>query len=108
MSAIELDYRRLLRFLLSVLAALLVLAASYRAVWAAGHSFILPAASGYGVSDCLGKEQGCSEVVASAWCEAHGYSAPLAYGRAEDITAAIPGAQPVKLDRNDFVVTCGE
>ncbi len=120
MSTIELDYRRLLRLLLSILAALLVLAATHRALWAAGHTFILPAASGYGVSDCLDKEQGCGEVVASAWCEAHGYSAPLAYGKADDITGAIPkaipkavqgavaSAEPAKIDSNAYIVTCGD
>jgi hypothetical protein len=124
MSTIELDQRRLLRMFLSILAALLVLAATQRAVWAEGHIFIVPAASGYGVSDCLGKAQGCSEIVASAWCEAHGYSGPLAFGKAEDITGTIPvpvstavhgalqatiaATEPAKIDPNAFIVTCGD
>lgn len=109
MAAIELDYRGLLRIVLAILAAHVVLAASHKPVWgAANHTFILPASNAYGVADCLGKAQGCSEVVASAWCEAHGYAAPVAYGRAADMTGSTPGAKPVKLDPDAFIVTCGE
>jgi hypothetical protein len=121
MMTIELDHRRLLRMLLSILAGLLVLAAAHPPAWAGtGHTFILPASSGYGASDCLGKEQGCSGVVASAWCEAHGYSDPLAYGKAEDMTGAIQvsvqgtvqsasaGGEIAKMDPDAYVVTCGD
>jgi hypothetical protein len=53
-------------------------------------------------------------VIAAAWCEAHGLSGPLAYGRVEDMaTGAIRTTgtkdsmpQPAKLDPNAFVVTC--
>ena len=108
MSASAFDYRRLLQVALSVLAGLLVLAAWHLPAEAAGHTFILPDSSGYGVSDCLGKADGCSEVVASAWCEAHGYAAPIAFGKAEDVTGTTPGIQPVKLAPDDFIVTCGD
>ena len=108
MSTIDLNYHRLLHIALSVLTGLLVLAALHRPAWATGHTFVLPAMSGYGVSDCLGKADGCGEVVASAWCEAHGYSAPLAYGKAEDVTGTSPGAKPVKLAPDDFIATCGD
>ena len=112
MSTNKFDYRRLARFLLSILAGLVVLAATQKAVWAEGHTFILPASSDYGVSDCAGKDQGCSEVVASAFCEAHGYAAPLAYGRAGDMTSAIPATvasvQPIQIDPDAYVLSCGE
>lgn len=117
MSTIELDHRKLLRMFLSILAGLLVLAATHGALWAGtSHTFILPATDAYGASDCLGKAQGCSEVVASAWCEAHGYADPIAYGKAEDITGAIPaavqgpaaGSEPAKIDPDAYILTCGE
>ncbi|MHB8886710.1 MAG: hypothetical protein ACYC5H_16830 [Methylovirgula sp.] len=111
MSAVKFDDRRVLHLAVSVLAGLLILVGSHREVRAArptGHTFILPDSSGYGVSDCRGKAEGCSEVVASAWCEAHGYAAPLAYGTAQDVTGTSPGAQPVQLDPDDFIVTCGD
>lgn len=69
----ELDYRKLVRMILSILAALLVLAASHRALRASpSHSFILSAVDPYGVKDCQGKMPGYHQVVASACCEAHG------------------------------------
>lgn len=113
MQTIESSHRRLLRVFLSSLAALVVVAATHKVVFAAdGHTFILPATDAYGESDCLGKMPGCSEVVASAYCEAHGYADPIAYGRAEDMTGAIPngiaGSQPGKIDPNAYVVTCAE
>jgi hypothetical protein len=105
----ELDYRTLVRMILSILAALLVLAASHRALRAAtGHSFILSPADPYGVKDCQGKTQGCNQVVASAWCEAHGYGEALAYGMADDVTGTIAGTQPAKPDPNSLLLTCGD
>jgi hypothetical protein len=113
MPTLNLDQRVVLRVLLSILTALLVLAATHRPVWAGeGHTFILPASDAYGASDCEGKAQGCSEVVASAYCESHGYASPIAYGKAGDMTGAIPATvastQPVKIDPNAYVVTCSE
>lgn len=109
----KLDQRIVLRVLLSILTALIVVAATHLPVWAGeGHTFILPASDAYGVSDCQGNAEGCSEVVASAYCEAHGYASPIAYGRAGDMTGAIPatvaGIEPIKIDPNAYVVTCAE
>ncbi len=115
MPAIARNCRKLIHVVLSILAGLLAVTAMKDRVLAdQTHTFVIPADDGYGVKDCLGKDQGCAEAVASAWCEAHGLSGPLAYGRAEDIaTSAIPvtnatGAmpQPAKLDPDAFVVTC--
>lgn len=123
MSTIELDHRKALRLILSILAALLVLAATHSALWAGtSHTFVLPASDAYGASDCIGKADGCAEVVASAWCEAHGYARPIAYGRIEDaVTASIAagtrasaaGTKPETvarggIDRNAYLVTCSE
>ena len=108
----NIDYRRLARFILSVIAGLIVLAATHGAVWAEAHTFILPASSDFGAADCLGKEQGCAEVVASAFCESRGYSDPVAYGRAGDMTGAIPATvaslKPPTIDPDAYVVSCGE
>jgi hypothetical protein len=115
MSTIELDHRRLLRIVLSILAALLFLAASHPIAWAGtSHTFVLPASDAYGAADCTGKPAGCSEVVASAFCESHGYSDPIAYGKAE-MTGSVPLIQGVvarsetaKIDPDAYVVTCGD
>jgi len=113
MLTIKSSNRRLLRLFLSSLTVLAFTAATHKAVSAAeGHTFILPASDAYGESDCQGKTPGCSEVVASAFCEAHGYADPIAYGRAEDMTGAIPsgstGTETAKIDPNAYVVTCSE
>jgi hypothetical protein len=105
----RLDFRKLLRVVLSILAGLLVITALQRAARAAdAHLIVVPVNDGYGIQDCLFQTKSCGEIVAAAWCEAKGYSAPLAFGRAEDITGAIPGAQEAKLDPNAFVVKCAD
>ncbi|HEY1736491.1 MAG TPA: hypothetical protein VGG12_07595 [Methylovirgula sp.] len=113
MPTLKLEQRILLRVLLSIAIALLFIAATHRPVWAGeGHTFILPATDAYGASDCTGKTEGCSEVVASAYCESHGYASPIAYGKAGDMTGAIPatvaGLEPIKIDPDAYVVTCAE
>jgi len=113
MPTIHSSHRRLVRLFLSSLSVLVLMAATQKSVFAAeGHTFILPASDAYGDADCRGKTPGCSAVVASAFCEAHGYADPIAYGRAEDMTGAIPivgvGTETAKIDPNAYVVTCSE
>jgi hypothetical protein len=115
MTFIARDYRRLLALALSILAGLLTLAAMQTKARAqdskqafASETFVIPADDGYGTQDCLGKDRACGEVVASAWCEAHGLAAPIAFGPASDVTGATSGVKPVKLDPNSFIVTCRE
>lgn len=119
MTSILRDYRRLLPLGLSILAGLLALAAMQTGVRAqdakplvsrtfASETFVIPSDEGYGTQDCLGKDRACGQVVASAWCEAHGLAAPVAYGPASDITGADAGSKPLKLDPNSFVITCRE
>ncbi|MBQ0824280.1 hypothetical protein HPT29_016820 [Microvirga terrae] len=42
-------------------------------------TFMVPAADGYGVAECLITNQACGQVVANAWCEAHGYAKAVSY-----------------------------
>lgn len=115
MQAIAGNCRKLIHLVLCILAGLLAMTAMKGSVLAEQiHTFVIPTDDGYGVGDCLGRDQSCAQVIAAAWCEAHGLSGPLAYGRAEDMaTGAIRTAnakgsmpQPAKLDPNAFVVTC--
>jgi hypothetical protein len=119
MTSILRDYRRLLPLGLSILAGLLALAAMQTEVRAQGakvfasktfasETFVIPSDDGYGTQDCLGRDKACGLVVASAWCEAHGLAAPIAYGPASGVTGATVGAKPPKLDPNSFVITCRE
>jgi len=116
MTFIVRDYRRILPLGLSILAGLLALAAMRTEARAAQgrqqaaltETFVIPADDGYGTQDCLGKDRACGQVVASAWCEAHGLAEPVAFGPASDVTGATPGAKPLKLDPNSFIITCRE
>lgn len=109
MSVIQRDLRGILRLVLSIFAGLLVIAAMQQIARASeGHLIVVPANDGYGVQECLSHNNGCGEIVAAAWCEAEGYSAPLAFGRAEDITGAIAGSKESKLDPDAFVVKCAD
>jgi hypothetical protein len=73
-----------------------------------GHSFFIAASEGYGVQDCLGGEGGCGQVVADAWCEAHGHGPALAFGRTDDVTGAIAASLTQKMPAGEYFVTCGE
>jgi hypothetical protein len=58
-------------------------------------TFLIPAADGYGVADCLtapGSE--CGRVVADAYCEAQGFAKSESFGRAaaEDLTGTLEAA----------------
>ncbi len=114
MTFIVRDYRRLVPLGLSILAGLIALAAMRTEARAqdkqalASETFVIPADDGYGTEDCLGKDKTCGQVVASAWCEAHGMSEPIAFGPASDVTSATRGLKPVKLDPNSFIITCRE
>jgi hypothetical protein len=87
-----------------------VFVASHSAVSLAGESqsFIVPASDGYGVQDCLGGEGDCGQVVADAWCEAHGHGAALAFGKTDDVTGAIKASVTPKMPAGAYFVTCGE
>ena len=64
-------------------------------------TFVIAAASGYGVEDCLDEGGECGHVVADAWCEAHGRGEALKFGRAEGDRGASP---PPEL--RPYFITC--
>jgi hypothetical protein len=74
---------------------------------AEGNTFIIAAAEGYGVEDCLAEGGECGRVVADAWCEAHGHGAALSFGLADDVTSAIPASAGGKSGAPYFV-RCGD
>jgi hypothetical protein len=57
-------------------------------------SFMVPAADGYGVAECLISNQTCGQVVANSWCEAHGYAKAISYRQIapEEVTGNIQKA----------------
>lgn len=62
-------------------------------------TFLIPAAEGYGVGDCLSSGGECGQVVADAWCESQGFASAGSFGIAapEEYTGAIE-AQPKPMD----------
>lgn len=42
--------------------------------------FTLPAADGYGATQCLAEGDACGAVVAESWCAAHGFARVVRYG----------------------------
>ncbi|MGH6818282.1 MAG: hypothetical protein ACREC1_05865 [Methylovirgula sp.] len=111
MAALVRNSPRLLRVVLAILAGLVALTALKDKVLAATtHTFVIPIDEGYGLNDCIGEDRSCAEVVAAAWCEAHGYAQPIVYGRAADIaTGAVNTVPPsAHIDANSFIVTCKE
>jgi hypothetical protein len=58
-------------------------------------TFLIPAADGYGVADCLtAPASECGRVVADAYCEAQGFAKSQSFGRAaaEDVTGTVEAA----------------
>jgi hypothetical protein len=62
-------------------------------------TYVIAAASGYGVEDCLGEGGECGQVVADAWCEAHGRGVALKFGRSDSPADGVAG--------RPYFITCG-
>jgi hypothetical protein len=91
-----------------VAGALLTLALNHGAQ-ATPETFIIADQDGYGLNECLKERGECGRIVADAWCESHGHGPANAFGRADDVTAAIPAAtprQPASADAT--VVSCSD
>ncbi|NIX76969.1 hypothetical protein [Microvirga terricola] len=54
-------------------------------------TFLVPAADGYGVAECLVSGHTCGKAVADTWCEAQGYSRAVSFRQAdpEDVTGSV-------------------
>jgi hypothetical protein len=72
--------------------------------------FLIPASDGYGIAHCLHSQSDCGEVVANAWCEAHGYARAQSYGAAarEEYTSSAGGVRSAIRERElPLSITCG-
>lgn len=88
---------------LPALVAALCLAGAARA--SGSHDYEIAANDGYGLEDCLAAGSDCGQVVADAWCEAHGHGHALAYG----LRSAIEGRPtPVSATDEPYVIKCGD
>ena len=108
------DYETILRMLVPVAGALLAAVAisndSARA--APSNVFVIADTEGYGIMDCLTDGKSCGRIVADAWCESHGLGPARSFGRASDVTGAIPVAAvngtPTRVEPDAAVVACGD
>jgi hypothetical protein len=65
-------------------------------------TFVIAAAPGYGVEDCLAEGGECGRVIADAWCEASGHGEALKFGLFNDAgTNGSTGSRP-------YFITCAE
>lgn len=118
MTVISVDYRKIIQIAVPLVAGLLVVSAGRMSAMAqTNHMLVIPASDGYGFDDCIGSNKPCGQIIADAWCEAHGMASSVSFGRAEDVTASMPakggGAMPAntaiaqtKFDSGSFVVNC--
>ena len=113
----EFEHDVLPRILIPLLGGLFVVCALHSGARAAvtdkANSFIVSAADGYGVNECIKNRSDCAKIVADAWCEAHGHSGAQAFGRADDVTGAIQTTAvretPSKtIGEDDVFISCGD
>jgi hypothetical protein len=72
---------------------------------AASHEYVIAANDGYGLADCLAEGSDCGQVVADAWCEAHGHGHALTFG-----PRAAADGRPTQVSTADepYVIQCGD
>jgi hypothetical protein len=68
---------------------------------AESDTFVISAATGYGVEDCLSEGGECGRLVADAWCEEQGRGNALKFGRSLRTSGAETAASPA------YFITCG-
>ena len=68
----------------------------------AHDTFVIAAAPGYGVEDCLSEGGECGHVVADAWCKASGHGQAVNFGRVNDVETTVSDAS------RPYFITCAE
>jgi len=97
--------RSLLPVLPLIIGALGEIGSSIRADAGQTYTFVIAPNDGYGVQDCLAGLSECGQVVADAWCVAHGHGAAISFG----LQSAIPGgvARKISATSDPYVINCG-
>jgi hypothetical protein len=72
---------------------------------AESHDFVVAGNDGYGVQECLAEAGPCGQVVADAWCEAHGEGHALRYGAQSTFGSDRPTT--VASTDEPYVIRCG-
>ncbi|WP_243367697.1 hypothetical protein [Microvirga solisilvae] len=71
-------------------------------------TFLVPAADGYGVAECLISNQPCGQVVANTWCEAQGYKQAISFRQieAEETTGSVQKVSVTASEDRPISITC--
>ncbi|MGO4388789.1 hypothetical protein AB4Y85_14765 [Microvirga sp. 2YAF29] len=71
-------------------------------------TFMVPAADGYGVAECLISSHACGQVVANTWCEAQGYVKAVSFRQieADEVTGSIQKASMTTGEHRPVSITC--
>ena len=72
--------------------------------------FVISAADGYGIEDCMKPGQACGQVIADAWCESHGHGHASAFGSSDDVTGStkVSASNTSPVLDHAIVIKCGE
>lgn len=87
------------------LGAFLASGAFHQAFAADIKSFVISPNDGYGLQDCLATRSDCGQVVADAFCEAHGRGVALSFGPQSLFTEA---ATRISTADEPYVINCGD
>jgi hypothetical protein len=71
-------------------------------------TFLVPAADGYGVAECLISNQSCGQVVADTWCEAQGYTRAVSFRQVQavEMTGSIQAASIKEGELRPISISC--
>lgn len=71
-------------------------------------TFMIPAADGYGVAECLISGKPCGQVVANTWCEAQGYIRAVSFRQieAEETTGSVQKVSVTVPEHRPISITC--
>jgi hypothetical protein len=70
------------------------------------HALVIAANDGYGVQDCLAETGECGQIVADAWCEAHGHGVAVSFGPASRFARVV--ATKIAATEENYVVNCAD
>jgi hypothetical protein len=70
--------------------------------------FVVPDNDGYGIATCMKPGEACGQVIADAWCEAHGHAHATAFGLGDDVTGTVPAAISSPVPPGSILIRCGE
>ena len=91
-----------LRIALAACGAVAVFTSAAESAAREAHTFVIAAAGGYGVEDCLAEGGECGQVVADAWCASQGRGSAVRFGRSEHG----PAATGFSADASPYFITC--